>query len=87
MLKYSLIILAFFIISYINYRSINSRTEALYSQINYKIHSNINYTPKGFIHVPQLLGGLNNQLEQLWFINILAERTGRVLAEKKTTTY
>ncbi|KXN66468.1 hypothetical protein CONCODRAFT_11685 [Conidiobolus coronatus NRRL 28638] len=67
--------------------SINSREDTLYAQINYKTHSNLKYNPKGFIQGSQLLGGFNNQLEQLWFLNILAQRKGRVLAEKKATTY
>jgi hypothetical protein len=82
MIKYIVISLIFLFVYYINYRSINARTDALYNQINYKTNSNLKYSPKGFIQGSQLLGGFNNQLEQLWFLNILAQRTGRVLAEK-----
>ncbi|KXN66469.1 hypothetical protein CONCODRAFT_11686, partial [Conidiobolus coronatus NRRL 28638] len=78
-----MITLLFFITSYINYKSINSRIDDLYSQLIYSTHSNLKYNPKGFIQGSQLLGGFNNQLEQLWFLSILAQRTGRVLAEKK----
>jgi hypothetical protein len=82
MIKYLIIALLFLITSYINYRSINSRIDDLYGQLIHSTHSNLKYSPKGFIQGSQLLGGFNNQLEQLWFLNILAQRTGRVLAEK-----
>lgn len=59
-----------------------SKLDRMNSELNYVTHSKLSYKPKGYINVLTMIGGFNNQLEQLWFLNILAQRTNRGLVEK-----
>jgi hypothetical protein len=83
MLKVAVLSLIFISFYWLNYYSPLNRIQSLNSRLNTNLHGQLDYTPRGYIYCIWIPGGLNNQLEQLWFLNILARRTKRGLVETK----
>ncbi|KXN66466.1 hypothetical protein CONCODRAFT_80488 [Conidiobolus coronatus NRRL 28638] len=76
------LVLIFILLCWISYKGPRNRLTNLNSLLDRRIDSSLAYRPIGYIDCTEFYGGFNNQLEQLWFLNILAQKTNRGLVEK-----
>ncbi|KXN64572.1 hypothetical protein CONCODRAFT_14278, partial [Conidiobolus coronatus NRRL 28638] len=72
--------MVFITLEFLNFHAVKNRINKLNSKSNLTKNS---YTSNGYINCLTILGGFNNQLEQFWFLSILAQKTRRGLVEPR----